>query len=108
LKGEERTMSEPVGFTDETIVVVAEEVLSNKLSDEEAILNLKSGVYYGLDPVGARVWELVQAPVSVGRLLETLLGEYDVERDPLRRDLVELLGKLASENLIEVRKGRGA
>ena len=95
-------MSGSAEIDDRTVFVVAEEVLSNKLADEEAILNLKSGVYYGLDPVGARVWELVQTPISLAKLLETLLAEYDVEPGRLRRDITALLEKLLSEGLVVI------
>jgi hypothetical protein len=37
--------------------------VSSDLKGEVAILDLKAGVYYGLDAVGARVWELLQGPV---------------------------------------------
>jgi len=99
-------MSERVEFSKDTIVVVASEILSNKLSDEEAILNLKNSVYYGLDPVGARIWALIQKPISVDDILNTLLQEYDVERDLCLRDIQDLLGKLASEDLIVVRNAK--
>ena len=46
----------------ETMIVVSKEQASAALGDEAAILNLKDGVYYGLDPVGARIWKLVQTP----------------------------------------------
>ena len=46
-------------FPDHAIIRVAGEVVATDLGDEAAILNLKDGVYYGLDPVGARVWSLI-------------------------------------------------
>ena len=48
-------------------VVVSKEQASADLGDEAAIPNLKDGVYYGLDPVGARIWKLIQTPRTVGR-----------------------------------------
>jgi hypothetical protein len=84
-------------------VVVAKEQVSCDLGGEAAILNLKSGVYYGLDPVGARIWNLIQEPKSLNEIREILLKEYDVEPDRCDRDLLALLQKLASEGLIEVR-----
>jgi len=40
-------------------VMVADDVVSCDLDGEAAILNLKDGVYYGLDPVGAKIWNLI-------------------------------------------------
>ena len=86
-----------------SIVVVAKEQVSCPLGEESAILNLKNSVYYGLDPVGARVWALLQRPRSVGELRDTLLSEYEVEAGRCEQDLLSLLESMRSEGLIEVR-----
>jgi Coenzyme PQQ synthesis protein D (PqqD) len=86
-----------------SIVVVAKEQVSCPLGEESAILNLKNSVYYGLDPVGARVWTLLQQPRSVGELRDTLLSEYDVEARRCEQDLLALLETMRIEGLIEVR-----
>ena len=86
-----------------SIVVVAKEQVSCDLGGEAAILNLQNGVYYGLDPVGARIWNLIQEPKRINEIYEILLKEYNVEPVRCERDLLALLQKLASEGLIEVR-----
>jgi Coenzyme PQQ synthesis protein D (PqqD) len=83
-------------------VVASRDQVSCHLGAEAAILHVGSGVYYGLNPVGARVWSLLQQPVVVQRLRETLLAEYNVEPDRLERDLTDLLDRLAAEGLIAV------
>ncbi len=83
-------------------VVASRDQVSCRLGAEAAILHLGSGVYYGLNPVGSRVWTLLQEPVVVQRLHEMLVAEYDVEPDRLQRDLTALLDHLAVEGLIEV------
>jgi hypothetical protein len=84
-------------------VVAAEGQVSSEIGDEVAILDLTAGTYYGLDAVGARVWELVQGPKSVGEIRDILLEEYDVEPARCERDLLALLQRLAQEGLIRVR-----
>jgi hypothetical protein len=90
-------------ITKNTIVVVSKDQVSCDLAGEAAILNLKNSVYYGLDTVGARIWKLIQIPMTVGALCDAIALEYDVEPDQCERDLLELLQKLASEGLIEVK-----
>lgn len=92
----------------QSVVVAASEQVSCPLGDESAILNLKNSVYYGLDPVGARVWKLLREPMSVGELRDNLLSEYDVEAERCERDLIELLEKMRGEGLIEVRNAAAA
>ena len=74
------------------------------MGPEQAILQLDSGKYYGLNPVGARVWQLLAQPHQVSEVLTTLLAEYDVPADRCRADLFALLQKLQAAGLVEVRR----
>jgi Coenzyme PQQ synthesis protein D (PqqD) len=76
--------------------------VSCDLSGEAVILSLKSGMYYGLNAVGARVWSLIQVPMTVDDLRAALLQEYDVEPQRCERELLTLLEELAAQGLIEV------
>jgi hypothetical protein len=84
-------------------IVAARQQVSCDLSGQAAILNLSSGVYYGLDGVGARVWALIQEPRTVERLRELLTAEYEVDPKRCERDLLSLLTRLRDAGLIEVR-----
>ena len=91
-----------ITLSDTSRIVVSSDQLSCDLAGEAAILNLKSGVYYGLDPVGARIWTLVQAPVTFAQIRDALLAHYDVEEVRLDADIRDLLGKLAEQGLIDI------
>jgi hypothetical protein len=86
----------------DSIVSAAPEQLSCDLADESAILNLKNTVYYGLDPVGTRIWHMLQQPTKVSELRDRLLDEYDVEAEQCERDLLGLLEAMRDEGLIQV------
>jgi hypothetical protein len=85
-----------------TFVVAIKDQVSADLAGEAAILNLKSGVYYGLNTVGARIWSLIQEPRTVENIRDTILNEYDVDPERCESDLLQLLQQLAAEGLIEV------
>ncbi len=78
-------------ISDRSVVVVAKDQVSCDLAGEAAILNIKSGVYYGLDPVGARIWNLMQEPRAVVEIQNAITSEYDVEPDRCARDLASFL-----------------
>jgi Coenzyme PQQ synthesis protein D (PqqD) len=86
----------------DSIVTAADEQVSCPLGEEAAILNLKNTVYYGLDPVGSRIWSLLQQARRVGELRDVLVEEYDVEAERCERDLLVLLEKMRAEGLIQV------
>lgn len=94
-------MLEPVISLNSIVMVSSNQVFAD-LGGEVAILNLSDGVYYGLDPVGSRIWELIQQPKIVNDICDTLLVEYEVEPERCEYDLLALLEDLAAHNLIKV------
>ena len=88
--------------SERSIVVAAKDQVSSDLGGEVAILELRSGVYYGLDEVGARIWELVQKPKAVKEVQAAITEEYEVETASAERDVLALLQQLADEGLLEV------
>jgi Coenzyme PQQ synthesis protein D (PqqD) len=87
-------------------IVVAKDQVSCDLAKEAIILNFKSGFYYGLNPVEARVWRLIQEPRTVRAVFETLLEEFDVEPGRCHRDLFALLEDMADKDLIVIEAER--
>jgi hypothetical protein len=87
----------------DSVVVVSRDQVSSDLAGEAVILGLTRGVYYGLDPVGSRIWELIQEPRQVRDVRDIIMQEYDVDPEVAERDLLALLEHLQSEGLVEVR-----
>lgn len=83
-------------------VVASKEQVSCALGDEAAILNMKNSVYYGLDPVGARIWNLLREPRKICEVCDAIVEEYEVERERCERDVLDLLERMRSEGLIEL------
>ncbi|MDJ0736122.1 MAG: lasso peptide biosynthesis PqqD family chaperone [Nostocaceae cyanobacterium] len=84
-------------------VVAVSEQISSELSQEAVILNLKSGIYYGLSEVGASIWNLIQEPKTINEIRDAIVAEYEVEPERCDRDILTLLQQLETEGLIEVR-----
>jgi len=89
-------------LSDKSRIAVSADQVSCDLAGEAAILNLKNSVYYGLDPVGASVWSLIQEPKTVAEIREALLGIYNVDSSQLESDLQSLLTQLSEQGLIEI------
>jgi hypothetical protein len=89
-------------ISNNAIVVASKEQVSSDLEGEAVILNLKNGMYYGLDAIGSRIWTLLQTPQSVAALRDAIVAEYDVDAARCERDLLALLTNLAAAQLIEV------
>ena len=75
-------------------------VVSAQLDGEAVLLNVESGVYFGLDSIGTRIWELLNAGTSETEIFDRLLDEYDVDAPQLRADLDGFLDVLVSKSLV--------
>jgi len=71
------------------------------------ILGLRDGVYFELNEVGARIWQLLQQPCSLQTVLATLLDEYDVSPAKCEADLLSLVENMLKRGLVEIRDGPG-
>lgn len=92
-----------VRVSDQATVVAAGDVLASEFGDELIILNLRDGVYYGLEDVGARIWQLLQRPISVAALRDALVTEFEVDPTRCEQDVLTLLADLAGKGLVEIR-----
>ncbi len=90
-------------ISESSLIVAAGNQVSSDLGGEAVILDLKSGVYHGLNEVGARIWDLIQQPKAVKNIKQMLLQEYEVEPERCDRDLMALLQELKAAGLIEVK-----
>jgi hypothetical protein len=91
-------------FSEKSIVTATGHQVSGRLQDGDvAILNLRDGVYYGLNVIGGRIWDLIQEPRMVAEVRDILLEEYHVERERCTQEVIALLEDLLKRGLIEIR-----
>ena len=79
---------------------IPDDVVFRVLGDEAVILNLSTGIYFGLDIVGTRMWQLISEYGSTEKVRETLLAEYEVEEGQLGQDLNFLIQQLKDKGLL--------
>ncbi len=83
-------------------VVASPDQVSAALSGESVILGMSDGVYYGLDSVGTRVWELLTEPRTLGEIAATIEAEFDVTAERAAADLLVFANDLAAHGLLSV------
>lgn len=86
------------------VFVASRDHLSCDLAGEAVILDLTTGTYYGLNEVGARVWELLKEPRTVEEVRDLLVSEYEVDPVRCERDVQELIEDLVQRRLIHARE----
>jgi len=87
----------------EDTFVISKDAVFRDLDGEAVILDLGAGVYFGLNAVGTRMWQLIERHGQLRAVFDDLCQEYDVAPDVLERDLLGLVGRLADARLGEVK-----
>ena len=77
-------------------------VMFREVSDGAVLLQMEDEIYFGLNSVGARIWQLLPpVSTSLDALCAQLGTSYpDVSADQLRADVTELLDQLREAKLL--------
>ncbi len=81
----------------------AESVMTRTVGAELVLLNLETELYFGLDPVGAKMWKAICEAGSLSGAQTVLQDVYDVDHARLGDDLRELVEQLVEQKLLELR-----
>jgi hypothetical protein len=81
-------------------IIVSSQAVARQLEDEIVILHLGNGTYFGLDVVGARIWQLMGEGKSLNEVCNIVLDEYEVSREDIERDIVALTKDLLAHDLV--------
>lgn len=82
-------------------VRVSDDVVFRELEGEAVLLNLASGMYFGLDAIGTRVWQLLGEHQTLQAVFDHMLQEFEVDDPTLRSDLVALVDRLMEHGLVQ-------
>jgi hypothetical protein len=89
----------------ESTVVAGTQHVACEVGDELVMLSLETGEYFGMNPVAARIWDLVQAETTVWAVRDQLLRDYeDITMERCTEDLLDVLAQMRDWRLVEVRK----
>lgn len=86
----------------ETIVERNQEIDASDLDGEKVMMDMDRGNYFMLNPIGSRIWDLINEPISVRRLVCLLCKEYDVSEDECLEGVKDFLHELHHSNLLNI------
>jgi len=89
-------------LTIDSLVQRNPKLIANQMDGEIVMMSVDNGEYYGLDETGSRIWELMEFPVVISDLLDSLHSEFDVDKDECTRDTMEFLNDLYEKDLLLV------
>ena len=83
-------------------VKISPNILFREMQGEAVLLNIETGVYFGLDPAGTSIWHLFEKKKKLKEVLETLLTEYQIEPKDCKEDLLRFTSSLEKNGLVEL------
>ncbi len=85
------------------IIQASDDVVAREVSGEIVMLDLETGIYFGLNAVGGRIWKMIEAQgQSISMLCDVIEAEFDAPRSDIERDIMALLSELTERKLITV------
>ncbi|HXC56378.1 MAG TPA: PqqD family protein [Rhizomicrobium sp.] len=88
----------PATFAQSSAVVGAE------IAGETILMNMDTAVYLEIDPVGARIWALLEQPRTFKALVEALMAEFDVDETVCAANTDAFLSYLAAQGFVAERQ----
>jgi hypothetical protein len=76
------------------------DAIDSAVGDETVLLHLTKGIYYGLDPVGTRVWALLKADRNPEEICERLKEEFDAPPEAIEEDVRRFLEALLQNEIV--------
>jgi hypothetical protein len=86
----------------DSIIRVNPDVLTTLVDDELGMMNVESGFYYTLSPVGKEIWDIIGREKSFETLKRTLMKQYKVSEEQCHREVLELLESMHINGLIKI------
>jgi len=72
------------------------------MDGEKVMLSVKNGKYYNLGEVGGAIWESIRETSSVQQVIQSMIIQYDVDHEDCRHQVIDFIGNLLEEGLVNV------
>lgn len=84
----------------QTPLRISPDVVFREIAGEAVILDLGTGMYFGLNQAGARIWKCLDEGCERSRIADRIVEEFDVAREDAERDVERLLRDLLDRGLV--------
>lgn len=82
-------------------IVQSQGNIVSDMDGEKVMLNIHNGNYYNLGKTGGRIWELIESPISIVKLVQVIVSEYDIEHAICENHVISFIQHLREEKLVE-------
>ena len=84
----------------DTQLTVPPQVISRLVGDETVLLDLASGMYFGVDGVAMHIWESIAAGQTLDQTVAAVVAEFEVDKAQAEADVLEFVSELVKRGLL--------
>ncbi len=76
------------------------EILVNDIDGETVMMSIENGTYYGMNPTGNYIWNLLQEEKSIEDLLVKLANTYNLSEDQCQNEVLPFIQTMIDEKIL--------
>lgn len=78
----------------------ADAAVDSRVGDEAVILNLESGTYFGLDPLGTQIWEHIKDGLMASDICAEIAQDFGISIEMVSNDARAFLSDMVSHGIL--------
>jgi len=95
-------MTQNIQITDSTLLTRNQSLFATASDDDLVMLDEQAGLYFGLNSIARKIWELLEQPIQYQQLIQSLTAQYDVDSEQCKKDVEPFLAKMLENKLIDI------
>lgn len=89
-------------LTMSSLIKRSPEIVHSDMDGETVMMSIEQGEYYGIDAIGAQIWNMLEEEKSIEDICASLCEKYDVEASVCQRDVIRFLENMHEQKIIEI------
>lgn len=77
-----------------------EQIIDGELDNQQVMMHIDKGMYYGLNPIGKRIWDMLKEPKSFEEMTQILLQEFEVSEQQCRKEVQDFLDDAIKKDIL--------
>ena len=81
----------------------SQDIVVRPMDGAAVLVNERKHLYFAVNRVGARIWDLLEEPKSMESIVEALAREFTIGNDLCRAETEQFLTQLVARELVHTR-----
>lgn len=83
-------------------VIRSPDLIATEMDGDIVMMHVRSGQYFGISGVGPRLWALLEHPMTIEQMTDTIVSEYKVDEQTCRGDILIFVQALLDQGAAQI------